>query len=138
MNAAQFAWLYLVENGLAGLESNYYGGYKGASPAIIKRLEKMAYNDKYNNPFKEEFLREIKDVGVNWYQTEAPKSDIVFKFLGTFCDDDTVEEVKGTLVLNNGKEQKWSSEKLSVKNVFEMMAEAEDAKIRFAKIFGEV
>ena len=134
MNATQFAWVYLVKNGAAGMTPLYYGGY-GCSDARMKHVE-LPWNKQYEG-HREAYIKEIKLYGVNWARTLAPESDMVQQFQGTFCDAKQKEYIKGTLVLNNGFTQTWCAEGIEVSTVFEMMAKADEIKQEFAEIFGE-
>lgn len=133
MNSAQFAWLYLIQNGMAGVEPAYYGGYD----IVDKRLtpEKKDYGDY--GKFNSKYLHEIKTYGVNWAKTNSPRSDMVSQFEGTFCDSSEKEYLFGELVLNNGTKQSWCGESIEVTNVFDMMAEVHNAPDAFKEIFGE-
>lgn len=134
MDSKQFAWFYLIENGQAGLQPSYYGGYSAVS-SLKKEFAAMSWDKQYSNPFKERFLANIKTYGVDWEKTSAPESTLVNRFQGTFCDSKQEEMIEGTLVLRNGQTQYWSGEKIEVSNVFEMMAEATEAAGRAAELF---
>lgn len=138
MDAKQFAWLYLVEQGMAGREPSFYGGYDFDQRSMQRC--KSVVPDMYRwksgtDPIRDQFLIEIRQYGVNWDKTEVPRSDTVSQFTDTFHDPDYKEYLKGVLVLNNGIEQPWCGEALKVTNVFDMMAQVSTAKERFSKVF---
>jgi hypothetical protein len=137
MNAKQFAWLYLIENGTAGLCKSFYGGYEPADIRMREAFSQLGWDDTYRNPFRKQYLDEIKQHGVNWGETQSPKSDMVSEFQGTFCDATQKEMLVGTLKLYGGIEQTWTAEALEVANVFEMMAQVHMAPMKFYEIFGE-
>lgn len=137
MNATQFAWLYLIENGNAGLEKSYYGGYGAADERMRKAFSELGWDEQYKNPFRDQYLAEIKQHGVNWTETKAPESDMVSEFQGTFCDSTQKEMITGTLKLYGGIEQTWQADALEIKNVFEMMEQVYLAPTKFYEIFGE-
>lgn len=138
MDAKQFAWLYLIENGNAGAEPSFYGGVD----IIDKRLQKAPYNDwmkgyESYEKRREFYLKELKTYGVDWVKSKSPESDNISQFTDTFHDPTYKEFLVGTLVLKNGTNQHWCAEAIEVTNVFEMMAQIDGAKERFAAIFGE-
>lgn len=135
MDAKQFAWLYLVENGLAGRQPSYYGG----STVVDERVKKSKYMDIFTGAEKTHalYMKEIKEHGVDWKKTLAPESDAVSLFSDTFHDPTKKEVIFGELVLKNGLGQSWYAEALEVSDVFEMMAKANEAMGRFYSLFGE-
>lgn len=137
MNATQFAWLYLIENGNAGLEKSFYGGYDITEPRMRDTYSKLPWDEQYKNPFRDQYLAEIKQHGVNWTETKAPESDMVSEFQGTFSDSTSKEMIIGTLKLYGGLTQTWQAPALEVKNVFEMMEQVYLAPTKFYEIFGE-
>lgn len=137
MNAKQFAWLYLVENGMACREPSYYGGFD-FSHAVRKRFpDAKKYDYRGEDEVKKAYLTDIKKFGVNWYKTDAPLSKSFSIFTDTFHDPDDEEFLIGVLVLNDKSEQEWCAEAIQVTNVFEMMAEVAKAKDKFENIFGK-
>lgn len=133
MNSKQFAWLYLIKNGDAGVRYSYYGGF-------ILDDERMThlykpYDHKSLENIKSAYLKEIRDIGVNWTKTGPPSSDIVHLFNGTFNPSEYSEKISGVIVLNNGLRQSWVADNIDVSNVFNMMESlfnsAEDAKTIF-------
>lgn len=134
MNSKQFAWLYLIENGAAGVTNSYYGGYNLADErmdSVFKRFDCESYE-----AVKQIYLKEIKEVGVNWSKTNSPESNLVSQFAGTFSEPDQNEMLTGKIVLNNGVTQTWLADAIEVTNVFEMMAAVSEAPDRYSKIFG--
>ena len=138
MDSTQFAWLYMVEHGKAGVRSSYYGGYDACdkqSQGMVKR--DIVYQEDVE-AIRAAYLAAVKRVGVDWKKTCSPDSDIVSSFAGTFAEEhDRKEVLKGKLFLKNGVVQTWEADALEVSNVFVMMAEADAAKERFKKVFGE-
>lgn len=136
MDAKQFAWLYLIEHGDPGTPS-FYGGTE-IDPAIIKRLPR-AQNEGFferHSALERALRQEILDHGVDWDRTPAPQSDSVSQFNGTFHDPEYKEMVVGTLILRNGLRQQWYADSIEVTNVFEMMAQVQEAVARFQTVFG--
>lgn len=131
MNSKQFAWQYLIENGSAGVTSSYYGGYD----LVDKRMKYLDTGWDYR-PIKVHYLKEIKDLGVDWNKTRAPVSELMSQFRGTFNDSSETEYLVGTLILTNGEKQSWIAESIKITNVFGMMAELGKSKERFKEIFG--
>lgn len=131
MNATQFAWLYLVENGMAGVERSYYGGLD------IKDKRMKSKQFECGKGFRNEYMAEIQEHGVNWGKTISPISNIISQFQGTFRDSSLEEILEGTLVLNNGVTQSWFADAIPVMNVFEMMANVSSGETKFKEIFGE-
>lgn len=135
MDAKQFAWLYLVENGYANCKHNYYGGWE----LITSPKEGLrSYCTEEFRAIQKQFRKDILTKGVDWKKTSNVVSDYVSEFADTFSDPRRVEVLSGILVLRDGTRQKWDSEALAVTNVFEMMAEVADAKKRFPKVFGKL
>jgi hypothetical protein len=134
MNSKQFAWLYLVSNGIAGARHAYYGGYD----QVDKSLPEIGYDYGKLEEYKKIYLAQIKAHGVNWNKTQAPETDTHSIFNGTFADSGEEEHLEGVLVLNNGAKQNWIAEALEVKNVFDMMAVVHEAPEKFKQLFGEV
>lgn len=128
MDAKKFAWTYLVEHGFGGVKPSYYGGWDIVDTAMKKRG--FSYTKIH-----EKYLNEINKVGVDWDKTNAPSSDSVSEFQGTFCDATLKEVIRGNLVLNDGTVQVWYADAISVSNVFEMMARADVAKEKFHRFF---
>ena len=136
MNSKQFAWLYLVENGVSGLTRSYYGGFESSKDPEIHTLDQYKFD--FMDKVKEINFKKIKRAGgVNWDRTQAPDSGWRSEFQGTFADSLRVETLEGTLVLKNGQTMEWEGDNIEVRNVFDMMAEVDAAKERFAEIFGE-
>lgn len=136
MDAKRFAWLYLIEQGQGGCKHSYYGGYE-MRPAVAER-----FNDRNSSSWdimskiNAGYIEDIKKVGVNWDKTEAPRSDDIGIFDGTFAENNRSKEIIfGTLVLNDGSEQEWSADAIEIDNVFEMMADVANSQNRFYKIF---
>jgi len=122
MDSKKFAWLYLVEHGFAGVKHSYYGGFK-------------------RNWFitaKSEYLSLIKKIGVDWNKTDAPTSDLVSEFNGTFEDEGQKEIMKGTLILKDGQKIEWVADRIEIRNVFDIMANVENQIVKFQEVFEEV
>lgn len=133
MNSKQFAWLYLVEHGTAGIEPSYYGGYS-IKDARLKN-EGLPWGDW--KTFNKRYLQEIKIYGVDWDKTKAPISTMVSEFEGTFHDSSEKEYLFGEITLNGGLIQSWCGEAIEVTNVFDMMATISNSKHNFEEIFNE-
>jgi hypothetical protein len=132
MDANQFAWAYLVMNGHANKRSSYYGGME---PVDHKAPGKVAVH--WTDSWNDAFIKQIKTIGVNWKKTNAPASDSVSIFLGTFCKEQGHKEViEGTLVLKNGTKQVWEAEALEVSNIFAVMADTTELQKFYAEVFG--
>ena len=130
MNAKQFAWLYLIENGFTGVRPSYYGGWDllNSNSASIYPVQNMF-------DMRDQAKTKIKGTGVDWSKTRAPESDSQDIFQGTFCDNKSKEFLTGKLVLKNGETQEWWAEAIDITNVFEMMAEADAAVHRAMELF---
>ena len=134
MDSKQFAWLYLIEHGIAGCKHSYYGGYE----IVDKRANLIPEASEWDNTaIKKFYLHELKHIGVNWDKLDSPKSDKIRKFNSTFADNSIKEILSGTIVLNNGSTQTWVADPLEVSNVFDMMATVSDCEARFKLLFME-
>jgi len=134
MNSKQFAWLYLIENGVAGCRPSYYGGHELSD----KRMSSV-YRDfdcTSLEAIKQIYLKELKEIGVDWDKTDAPDSNMVSQFAGTFSEADKNEMLSGKIVLKNGETQTWIGDNIKVTNVFDMMASVSEGHIKFGEIFG--
>jgi len=139
MNAKQFAWWYLIENGVAGREPSFYGGWDLLPGVAVKfsRVKDASFPEK-DDIVRKTYLKDIIKIGVDWNKTESPESDLVQSFAGTMADAcDYRESIKGTLVLKNESKQQWCSETIQVTSVFEMMTMVPHIQEKFAKLFGE-
>ena len=119
MNSKQFAWIYMIDNGFAGVRPSFYGGYD-PEEGILEKYDvgNTWYRDR---DLREAMRREIKEKGVDWEKTEAPRSTFVSQFTDTFHDPEQKEYIRGTLVLKDGTKQNWISDPIEVTNVFDMM-----------------
>lgn len=135
LTAIQFAWIYLVKNGYAGVKQGYYGGWETYDDDSWSRGKWVDY--KKLDELKLHAWQEILDFGVDWVATKAPRSDLVSTFEGTLADPSNKETLVGTLVLKNGCKQHWVADALEVTNVFEMMANAHNAVDDFKEYFGD-
>lgn len=64
------------------------------------------WEGRYNTTRKQwdDFLLELKKVGVDWNKTDLPKSEIHPTFEGTENDSGRAETLLGTIILNNGNQ----------------------------------
>lgn len=136
MKSKQFAWIYLIEHGLAGHKPSYYGGFDVEDNRLKGKTKVYSLEDNTTELARKLYLTEIKAYGVNWDKTEAPRSNSVSRFNGTFAEESEEEYLEGVLVLNSGTKQTWVAEALEVKNVFDMMEQASEAEKKFKEIFG--
>lgn len=130
MDAKQFAWMYLINEGRANVEPSYYGGYE----AIDKNVPSVKKD--YVNSFNDTFLKMIKNVGINWDKTRSPAANTFSLFSDTFHDPDEKEFLVGKLVLKDGYVQNWVGEP-PVSSIFEMMANIDRYKADFKTLCGE-
>jgi hypothetical protein len=135
MDSKQFAWLYLIEHGLAEVKHSYYGGYDHVHNSPYSKLSIWDY--KNLEKIVDASKAKIKEVGVNWNKTFAPETERHSIFNGTCNDAGETEKLEGILVLNDDTKQFWMADKLEVSNVFEMMAQITDAKERFDLLFSK-
>ena len=132
MNAKQFAWVYLISNGMANQKPSYYGGFDVMSPDA-----RGGVKEGYGWSWNKSYLKAIKEVGVDWERTAAPESMEHSEFTDTFHDPATKEYLSGDLFLKDGSCQYWCSDQLEVTNVFDMMAKAASGLEDFKTIFGD-
>jgi hypothetical protein len=139
MTAIQFAWYYLVKNGYEGVEHAYYGGYERHDPKMeLSRRDRHISDYREVITMRDEALKDIIKYGVDWKLTGPPTSDYASYFNGTFAEEQGRKEtLTGRLILKNGKQQYWVADAIEVTNVFELMANAEQAKADFKEVFGE-
>jgi hypothetical protein len=123
MNATQFAWAYLLKHGNVGVKVSYYSGFDPIDPKKYRQEYGTAY-DAFIKA-KEIAIKEIRQFGINWKKTVAPRSDFEDQFNGTFNDPKTKEYLSGKIFLKNGHVQEWLCESVQVTNVFVMMAEVQ-------------
>jgi len=135
MDSKKFAWLYLVEHGFAGVKHSYYGGFK---PNDLKMFSKYKKSWNWFITAKSEYLSLIKKIGVDWNKTDAPTSDLVSEFNGTFEDEGQKEIMKGTLILKDGQKIEWVADRIEIRNVFDIMANVENQIVKFQEVFEEV
>lgn len=92
----KFVWAYMLEQGMVTTgEWNYYGGrWEGNWP----------YEPRDEDPEMIALRKAVKEVGVDWEKTEAPKSDWNSEFQGTDCESSSVETLIGRLFLKDGTE----------------------------------
>jgi hypothetical protein len=137
MDAKQFAWMYMIENGVAGHKHGYYGSWD-IQPYILEQYQFP--KDKYNWVGTEEvarvFREEILKKGVDWHRTADVQSDTTHQFTDAFHDPETREILTGDLVLLDGTVQHWASDPIQVTTVFDMMTQVSDAAAKFQEIFG--
>jgi len=134
MKSKQFALIYLIENGVAGVKPSYYGGYV---PVGQPKVDKCDCSGKWITVRRELYLHNIKTIGVNWDKTKAPENGDYSIFVGTECDSESRENLTGTLYLNDGTKQEWTADAIEVTNVFDMMERVSEATAIFNEIFGE-
>lgn len=137
MDAKQFAWVYLIENGLAAVEPSYYGGHEFVDDVSSVVKNPRNYSSIDTKAIRDLYLQNIKHFGVDWDKTYAPLGTLYRLFEGTFCESSELEYLTGTLVLKNGSEQFWCSEAIDVQNVFEILARIDSSKALYTEIFGE-
>jgi hypothetical protein len=144
MNAKQFAWFYLVKNGMGGQKPSYYGGYEIIRDVMDSgKFTKEEINKaRWDYDYKENLItKTLKDdllnIGVDWARTKEPETGTHSEFTDTFHDPRELEYLEGTIYLRNGEKQFWCADKLEVTNVFEMMAMADQIKEEFTLLFGE-
>jgi hypothetical protein len=136
MNAKQFAWIYLIENGKAGCEPSYYGGWNILDDFDDMKYKKLSpWDGSLFKAIREDSLAALRKIGVDWDKTKSPTSSLYSEFNGTFADSSSCEYLKGTLVLLDGSEQHWIAESIEVSNVFEMMEQVSQGADKFEKIF---
>lgn len=123
MNSTQFAWAYLLKNGVVGVTYGYYGGYE-----LIGDRNSCCVEHEKIQKLKNSAIAKIREFGVDWKKTRPPESDWRNEFDGTFNDPKSVEFISGVLVLKNGESQKWIADRIEVTEVFDLMADAENAK----------
>jgi hypothetical protein len=131
MNAKQYAWIYMIDNGHANMTPSYYGGwdYIDDKGSVDTRGRVVDFNAKYAN--------QIREIGVDWDATQSPNGRSYSTFEGTFADPGSTEYLEGTLVLKNGSQQRWIAEPL-VTTAFEMMANIEKLQSKFKDLVGAV
>jgi len=132
MDAKQFAWLYLVNEGSANARPSYYGGLQPIDDEAPYGTRRP--NCNYTE-WRVGYLQRIKDIGVDWDSTKSPAGRSYSQFDGTFADDSQVEHLTGKLVLKDGSVQQWSAA-APMGNVFDMMANFDTMKAKFAALFG--
>lgn len=138
MDAKQFAWIYIIENGIAGVKRSYYGGYDYlVDTTKYERANLCAWDGNMITAIRNDSLVHLQTVGVNWDKTRAPESSSYSAFTDTFHNPETRETLVGTLVLNDGTKQDWSADAIEITNVFEMMARVSEGEQNFEKIFGQ-
>lgn len=134
MDAKKFAWVYLIENGEAGIEQSYYGG---------TTLKDTRVSHLYSNSWtvdhriRSQYLEEIKTIGVDWRRTAEPQNNEISLFTDTFHDPERKEVIEGTIVLNNGLTQSRLADKLEISSVFEIMASVSEFTNKYKLLFGE-
>jgi hypothetical protein len=139
MNAKHFAWVYLINHGMAGEEPSYYGGTEFHESFDFERYSISSRHDLYNNKgiLRQKFVDEFRSIGVDWKNTKSPSSSLYSEFEGTFHDSTEKEYLTGELVLNDGSKQFWAAKALEVQNVFAMMESVSEGPEAFNKIFGD-
>lgn len=135
MESKQFAWVYLIENGVGGLDKSYYGGYEFFDEELEKEFGRVWIDAEIYNKIRQKYFDKFRSVGVDWKKTKAPESTFVSEFAGTFCDPSSVEYLVGDLVLLDGTTQHWMGRDVPVTNVFDLMASIDKQKELFKKYF---
>ena len=146
MNAKQFAWAYLIKNGIAFLEESYYGGYILSdkahdahedgfiTDADMKFFEENQWLRLTNsiNHFNSLTLEFIRWFAIDWEKTGNVESDFTSEFNGTFSKPTQKEKLVGTLILKNGIQINYTAEPI-INDVFEQMAKIDELKTFFAE-----
>jgi hypothetical protein len=139
MNAKQFAWTYLINNGKAGLAPSYYGGVeltKSGEKSLGKTRWGMSQEDI--SKIRDDHFKNIRTIGVDWDKTNSPTSDKISSFEGTFADASIHEYLVGSIVLSDGSIQEWYSDPVKVVNVFDAIDLKDEYEEKFHKIFKSV
>lgn len=131
MNATQYAWYYLIKHGKANLKPSFYGGNEPVDYSLPYKI-----NDHCKD-YSDFILQKIREEGVDWHNTKAPKSETFSKFVGTFADPKLKEYLTGTLYFRDGTSVFFCAEQIAVKNIFDMMAMFDETKKQAMKLFGE-
>lgn len=137
MNSKQFAWLYVVENGIAGKKPSFYGGYKYDEETRVRfpNVDKNSWIYPPDTTVHDTFIKDLKTIGVDWEKTKPPTSSFVSEFNGTFNEASTKEYLEGIIILKDGSKQNWIADKLEVSNAFDMMEQVSEAGLKYEKIF---
>ena len=132
MNAKQFAWLYLVDQGAANARPSFYGGMRAdnENAPYGTSLAKSEYKE-----WRTQYTKRILDIGMDWDKTAEPIGRSYSQFDGTFADPSEVEHLVGKLVLKDGSTQQWIAA-APMGNVFQMMANFDAMKAKFTTLFG--
>ena len=140
MNAKQFAWTYLINNGRAGVRPSYYGGVKltDSGERVFIDTDDVHNSwlyDKDISKIRDHHISEIHKIGVDWNKTVAPESDKLSSFNGTFAPSSMDEYLMGTLILSDGSTQEWYSDPVPMTNVFEALGMKDEYEEKFNKLF---
>lgn len=142
MNAKEFAWMYVVSTGYPGAKTSYYGGYRVNDFTIYPHLNTNSghnvsvFDCRDLDKGRDVAIRRIKDVGIDWNKSFAPRSTYVSEFNGTFADPGRRESYEGTLILKDGTEIEWIADKMEVADVFEAMANTKKFEDLFVELEG--
>lgn len=111
--------------------------------------EKMEWNyysggfEMFNTDYKERtdarlaLLAKIKDIGVNFYQTDVPEYHCYSKFVDSYSPSDDVDVWEGMLILNDDTKVFVGAKNIDLKErvaAFKNRTEDEDLVVKF---FGE-
>lgn len=94
----QVCWAYLIEHGnpTTGRWSYYGGSWDHVD-------SHKAYNCKIQKSDRDELIKQVREIGVNWSETSMPEFDLRSEFVGTDSPSQDTRTMLGTLVLNNKK-----------------------------------
>lgn len=105
MNVTKIMWAYMLRTGVNG-KPHFYGGYS---------------RDILNT--KKDPLTLIEAVGIDWVKTKEPYSSTYNQFVGTDCDSNSTEYLKGELVLRDGNTMQWANTDSSLSHFARLMNE---------------
>lgn len=134
MDSKQFAWFYLIKNGQANQRPAYYGGYETIDESIGVDVSNTKYG-LFCQKHDDTCIALIRKHGIDWDRTQAPDSELVHRFAGTFCDSEMVEYMVGDLVLKNGQKITYYGES-PTGNVFSMFENIESTILEAKEMFG--
>lgn len=104
MNTTKIMWAWLLNQGDIG-EPGFYG-----TPDGVNRGDS-----------RDSYLNQLQLIGVDWKKTKEPATKRELQFAGTFNEPDFSEFLTGTLILKNGKKQKWYSSDTKLEDFLPLM-----------------